>query len=138
MPSARIGNPARSGKLRPLAADLFRVIDWMMKLPEENDSRFRRSVVMMEEELSMRYVTSIERLAIEEGMAKGMQQGMQQGLKQGEARLLGRLLTRRFGELPPWAVECLDSASEAQIEAWADAVLSSDTLEQVLGQSGQH
>ena len=127
-----------TGLERQRIVDVFRVIDWMMKLPEENDTRFRRSVVMMEEELSMRYVTSIERLAIEEGMAKGMQQGMQQGLKQGKARLLGRLLTRRFGELPPWAIECLASASEAQLESWADAVLSSDTLEQVLGQSAQH
>lgn len=127
---------------RQRIVDVFRVIDWIMKLPEESNSRFRKSVVMMEEELSMRYVTSIERLAIEEGLAKGIQQGMQhgmqEGLKQGEARLLGRLLARRFGELPPWAVERLASASEAQLERWADAMLACATIEQVLGEPGQH
>jgi hypothetical protein len=88
----------------------------------------------MEEELSVRYLTSIERLAIKEGI----QQGMQQGMQQGEARLLGKLLVQRFGELPPSVLERLASATEAQIEAWADAVLRSQTLEQVFDGSERH
>jgi hypothetical protein len=127
---------------RQRVVDMFRVIDWMMKLPQEHDTRFRHAVVLMEEELNMRYVTSIERLAIEEGMAKGMQQGiqqgMQQGMQQGEARLLARLLTQRFGELPSWVQDSLATATGAQLESWADTVLTSETLEQVFGRSGRH
>lgn len=126
------------GLERQRIVDLFRVIDWMMRLPEQNDTRFRNAVATMEEEFSMRYVTSIERLAIEEGIAKGMQQGMQQGLKQGEARLLRRLLTQRFGELPAWAEQRIAAATEAQLEAWADAVLESETLAQIVGPADSH
>lgn len=46
----------------------------------------------------MRYVTSVERIAIK----KGIQQGLRQGVQQGERRVLRRLLTRRFGALPAW------------------------------------
>ncbi len=126
------------GLERQRIVDLFRVIDWMMKLPEEHDLRFRHTVATMEEELSVRYLTSIERLAIKEGMQQGMQKGIQQGVQQGEARLLGRLLERRFGELPPSVIERLASATEAQIEAWADAVLRSQTLEQVFDGTERH
>ncbi len=123
---------------RQRIVDLFRVIDWMMRLPKENDMRFRHAVATMEEELSMRYVTSIEQLAIQEGIAKGIQQGMQQGMQQGEARLLRRLLAQRFGELPAWAEQRIAAASEAQLEAWADAVLDSETLAQVVGPADSH
>ncbi len=124
----------RSGMERQRIVDLFRMIDWMMKLPKERDSRFRQTVVTMEEDLRMRYVTSIERLAIEEGMAKGMQQGMQQG----QARLLARLLAQRFGALPMWAGDRLASASEAQLEAWTDALLTSTSIDSVFDHAAQH
>lgn len=74
------------------------------------------------------YVTSFERLASEEGMAKGIQQGMQQGRLAGEMHLLVRLLTHRFGEVPPWALSQLQSASEAELEAWAKAVLTAPSI----------
>jgi flagellar biosynthesis/type III secretory pathway protein FliH len=76
-------------------------------------------------------VTSFERLASEEGIAKGIQQGMQQGRLAGEAHLLARLLTRRFGEVPPWVLSRLQAASEAELEAWAEAVLSAASIEAV-------
>ncbi len=124
----------RSGLDRQRIVDLFRVIDWMMKLPKENDGRFRQTVVMLEEDLRMRYVTSIERLAIEEGMAKGIQEG----LLRGQARAIARQLAQRFGELPSWVHEKLKSATPAELDAWVDAILEAESIEGAIGEKMQH
>lgn len=121
--------------------ELFGVVDWMMRLPKEQEQVFRKTLEASEEEMKMRYVTSIERLAreegVEHGMEQGLQQGMQQGMQQGQARLLGHLLTQRFGELPEWAKERLACASDAELQAWGSALLSADTLP-VVFEAGRH
>ncbi|MEO0318595.1 MAG: hypothetical protein RL404_2272 [Pseudomonadota bacterium] len=78
----------------------------------------------------MRYVTSIERLAKEEGLEQGMQQG--------QARLLARLLAQRFGHLPSWAGDKLASATEAQLEAWTDALLTSTSIDSIFEHPPRH
>ncbi|WP_206208962.1 hypothetical protein, partial [Vogesella mureinivorans] len=49
---------------------LFRFIDWVMMLPEELAQGFKAVVKSYEEANRMRYVTSIERLAKQEGMVE--------------------------------------------------------------------
>jgi len=44
---------------------------------------------------------------------------------------LRRQLERRFGVLPQWASEQLESAKEDELEAWSEAVLTAPTLEAV-------
>ena len=39
-----------------------------------------------------------------------------------QAQLLRRQLARRFGELPAWASEKIDTAAELTLESWMDAV----------------
>ena len=55
--------------------EIFRLIDWMMRLRPDLDRRFKSELVVFEEELHMPYVTSIERLAREEGREEGREQG---------------------------------------------------------------
>ncbi|HBA66191.1 MAG TPA: cytosolic protein, partial [Methylococcaceae bacterium] len=38
----------------------------------------------IEEENKMRYVTSVERLAVKRGMERGIERGLEQGLKKGK------------------------------------------------------
>lgn len=120
--------------------DLFGVIDWMMRLPKEHDEVFWESIEALEEEKNVRYVTSIERLGVERGMEQGIQQGLrqglQEGLQQGQARLLTRLLMERFGDVPQWVTDKLAAASEAELQAWATAVLSASTLAAVFADGG--
>jgi len=118
---------------RQQVIDLFIVIDWMMRLPPEMALHFRHNLAALEEEVKMPYVSSVERLAIEEGFKQGVQQGMQQG----QARVLTRLLIRRFGDLPSWVGERIGSGSEAELDVWTDAVLSAGSVEQVFG-IGKH
>jgi hypothetical protein len=55
---------------------LFRLIDWIMDLPAELQRDFRERVFQWEEEQRMPYVTSIERLAKEEGRWETIQESI--------------------------------------------------------------
>jgi len=59
------------------------------------------------------------------------QAGRQKGEQLGEVRLLKRLLRKKFGELPQAIGARLDAATEQQLEQWADAVLTAETLDDV-------
>ena len=54
--------------------ELYRLIDWLMWLPEGLAVAFRRQVIQYEAEKSMPYVTSTERLARAEGRQEGRQE----------------------------------------------------------------
>lgn len=120
--------------------DLFNMIDWMMRLPPEHEQRFRDELTQFEEEMKMRYVNSIERLAREEGLTQGIQEGMQEGMHQGrragKAQLIGRQLQVRFGELPAWARARLDEAIEEQLDAWSDRLVTASSIEAVFDSAG--
>lgn len=77
------------GYQRAVILELFRVIDWMLRLPEGLETEFRERLYALEEEHKMPYVTSVERAGIEKGL--------QQGLQQGEAAMLLRLVAHKFG-----------------------------------------
>ena len=63
---------------------------------------------------------------------EGLKQGIQQGIQQGESTLLRRQLERRFGTLPAWAVQKLESADQATLEAWGVGLLDAESLEDLL------
>jgi hypothetical protein len=137
----------RRGYGKQQVVDLFRVIDWMMRLPKALQVRLRQDVNTLEEESKMRYVTSIEQLAIEEGLQKGIQQGMQQGMQEGMERgmqrgrlegkvqLLERLIAARFGDpLPGWVNNRVSRADECSLDHWTVAALSATSLIELLGE----
>ena len=105
--------------------ELFRFLDWVMRLPEAEENRLWSELQDYEEKRVMQYVTSVERI--------GIKKGLQQGLQQGEVRVLRRLLTRRFGELPAWTESKLQEAVPEQLEDWSERVLDVATLEEVFG-----
>jgi hypothetical protein len=72
--------------------NLFRFIDWLMILPEELERRFLEAVRQYEEEIKMPYVTSVERM--------GIQQGIQQGILQTLREDVVEILKVRFGNAP--------------------------------------
>ena len=78
----------------------------------------------------MQYITSVERI----GIAKGRLEGR----LEGESKLLRKLLEFRFGTLPTWAINKLNSAPEQNLEAWGEAVLTAPTLEAVFEDSKPH
>ena len=82
---------------------LFRVIDWIIDLPVELQKEFRMNLNAIEKEKRMPYVTSVERLAREEGKLEG--------IVLGQIQLLAKLVGN---ELPSNEVLSEKSLSELQ------------------------
>ncbi|MGH9841523.1 MAG: DUF4351 domain-containing protein [Blastocatellia bacterium] len=75
------------GFSRKERADLFRIIDWLIVVPDESEERIRQEIYEFEEGEKEMLVTSWEMLAKREG------------LQEGRASLLLEMLTQRFGQL---------------------------------------
>ncbi|UXE59077.1 MAG: DUF4351 domain-containing protein [Woronichinia naegeliana WA131] len=103
--------------------DLFSVIDWLMTLPPELEKQLWTSISKLERNIKMPYVTSVERIGIE------------QGIEQGEMMLLRRMLAKRFGDLPEAIEIRLSQASIADLELWSDRLLDAKTLAEVFNES---
>jgi hypothetical protein len=56
--------------------ELFRLVDWLMDLPERLEEIFRIDLHRFEQEKDMPYVTSVERLARKEGREEGFVEGI--------------------------------------------------------------
>ena len=115
--------------------EFFGVLDWMMRLPEELEVELWHDIEVIEGERQMKYVTSVERLAIKRGVEQGIERGIERGLAQGRAEgratMLARLLTRRFGPLPTAITERLAHANAEQLDLWAERILDADSLDEV-------
>ena len=59
---------------------LFLVIDWLMALPVEFEKAFEQELAEIEEEMQMRYVSSVERIGFERGEEKGREEGLLEGI----------------------------------------------------------
>lgn len=103
---------------------LFSVLDWLMTLPPWLNRQVFEEIEAIEERTKVQYITSVERIYMAKGMAKGR--------VEGESRLLKRQLERRFGVLPEWVTEKLNRATEQELEAWAESILTAQTLEAVI------
>jgi hypothetical protein len=94
---------------------LFRVLDWIMALPSELETQFRSMLYRYEQEKHMPYVTSMERLAKEEGIEQGLRDGVIQGIESS--------LNSKFGSaglaLLPRAQSC---KSTAKLQRLLDAI----------------
>jgi hypothetical protein len=77
---------------------LFRLIDWLMDLPKELQEGFREEMHRYEEDKSMPYVTSIERLAKEEGRQEGLQEGELKGIRKNLLETIEFCLRSRYAE----------------------------------------
>jgi hypothetical protein len=76
---------------------LFRLLDWMLQLPEELEQQFRVEMSRFEQERRMPYVTSVERLARQEGQQEGRHEGRQEGLREGLLEGIAMDLEMKFG-----------------------------------------
>jgi hypothetical protein len=108
---------------------LFRLVDWIMALPAELQGQFREEVYRFEEEKRMPYLSSFERMAMEEGREKGREEGREEGLREGLLRVMPALLETKFGEaglaLLPRLRTC---KSTAKLQRVTDAIPSASAI----------
>ncbi|MBJ7899141.1 MAG: DUF4351 domain-containing protein [Cyanobacteria bacterium RI_101] len=124
--------------------DLFGIIDWLMKLPQNLDKQLWTSIQNLERNKAMPYVLSVERIArqegrqeglqegrqkgLQEGRQEGLQEGRQKGLLEGESLLIVRLLSKRFGALSPEMVARIRGLTVSQLEQLGEALLDFQSL----------
>lgn len=118
---------------RQRVIDLFAVIDWMLALPKPLEQQVWQDIEDIERKAQMKYVTSVERLAIERGRERWMAEGKAEGKTEGRIETLTRQLTRRFGPVPEWAADRLRAATPEQLDQWTDLVLDAASLSEVFG-----
>jgi len=80
--------------------------------------------------LSGTVVTWADR-AKKDGMEEGRREGQQEGASLVAQRTLERLLTRRFGPLPPEAVDLIRQAALPQLETWLDRIIDAPSMKAV-------
>ncbi|MCP4349694.1 MAG: hypothetical protein GY795_29795 [Desulfobacterales bacterium] len=62
---------------------LYRFIDYVLKLPEPEALQFNKEMELFEEARTMPYMSTIERMARQEGLLQGIQQGIDEGIQHG-------------------------------------------------------
>jgi hypothetical protein len=95
------------GYSREDIVELFRFINWVMVLPDSLARDFRQELRSYEEAMRMRYVTTIERMASEEGR--------QEGTLETSREFVLEILETRFGEVPSSIVELINGIDDPSV-----------------------
>jgi predicted transposase YdaD len=103
-----------------------------IRLPDIDDYQEVHAVLEQRVEQWNRELIEKGRL---EGLKEGRREGWRAARSQGEARLL-RQMTHRFGPLPSWVESRLTEATDAELDALAEALLDADTLDAVFADGG--
>jgi hypothetical protein len=76
---------------------LYRLVDWLMMLPDDLTKQFTQNLIAYEEEKKMPYVTSAERIGIEKGRSEGLDIGQ---LNEAREMVLEALDTKFSSNVP--------------------------------------
>ena len=106
-----------SGYNQDEVLNLFRFLDWVLKLPKNLEAEFLQELTAYEEERRMPYVTSVERIGIEKGIEKG------------ERSMTLQQLTHKFGELPDSIVTQINALSAQRVKVLGKALLDFGSIE---------
>jgi hypothetical protein len=132
--------------------ELFRVIDWILRLPPALEQEFLKELYTYEKAQQMPYITSVERFGIqvgrevgreegreegreqgiEQGIEQGREEGLEQGIRRGEAILLLRLIELRFGAADRDVIQRIHEADSETLLRWSDRILTAQSLSDLL------
>jgi hypothetical protein len=107
--------------------DLFAVVDWLLRLPQELEERLWGAVMELEQEKNMPYVTSVERI----GLRRGLDQGRKEGRQEGEATVLLRQIELKFGPPDAASRNRVESADAETLLRWSERILTAGSLEEL-------
>ena len=102
-----------SGYNQDEVLNLFRFLDWVLKLPKNLEAEFLQELTAYEEERRMPYVTSVERI----------------GIEKGQRSMTLQQLTYKFGELPDSIVTEINLLSAQRVKVLGRALLDFGSIE---------
>jgi len=108
------------GLPRQTIIDLYRFLDWLMRLPEDLELDYTDAIFRIEEQLKMPYLSYVER----------------RGERRGLSLLLRTQLEQRFAPLPAALIERLEQADAEQLLRWGARVGEARTLDDVFADEG--
>lgn len=76
-------------------------------------------------------MTAGERLR-REGRKEGHKEGRNEGRKEGQCELLIKQMRLRFGPLPEGALARIRNADQAQLDRWAERILTAQSRDDLL------
>jgi len=97
----------QKGYSRQQILDLFRLVTWMMTLPEELEQSFNVEITTYEEETKMPYITPLERFAIEKGREEGTLESRRESVIE--------ILETRFTSVPASLIETINLMENAAL-----------------------
>ena len=86
---------------------LYKFIDWLISLPDEENEKFHEEVTRYEEEKKMPYITTAEKIGIEKGEKIGIAKGKMEDI--------GEALETRFGAVPKCLVEKIKEIKDDKV-----------------------
>ena len=106
--------------------ELFRLIDWLMVLPDDLERKLEANLAAFEQEEKMPYITGFERRAIDKGLSQGLSQGQVEGLRDA----IQAVLEVRFGGVDQHTLDELHSLTDRKsLQAARAAVQTIDSVE---------
>jgi len=102
---------------------LFRLLDWMMTLPEELQLSFEEQLSRYQQERRMPLLSHME--------IRGMQRGIKQGTLQNARESVLEVLTVRFEVVPQEVIEAINEIEDASVlkQLWREAIAISSMVE---------
>ena len=102
---------------------IFQLIDTMMGLPKELQNSFNETLKTYEEERKMRFLSTMEEMAIEEGIERG-------SLRNARESVI-TVLRVRLGELPSTLQETINSLEDlSRLKQLHEMAITVDSLEE--------
>ena len=95
---------------------LFRLVDWMMTLPNELQRSFEEQLTRYQEERKMPLLSRMELRAMQKGIEQGIEQGRQEGIEQGSLQTAREsvleVLEIRFEVVPLELIEAINEIED--------------------------
>lgn len=120
------------GMARESILNLYRFIDAVLTLPKEFEIIYNSSIKQFEKESEMEYeyITSAERIGMEQGVKEGLEKGRQEN-RQILSNLLIAQLQCKFKNLAEPYLQKLNEADVDTLRQWGERIFMAQTLDEV-------
>lgn len=116
---------------RPTGArDLRLVLTYIMSVGETNPAEIEKFADQLGPRAKETFVTTAERLTAE-AERRAEIRGEARGQARGRIAVLLQQLTAKFGSLPQYVVERVQSGDAEQLQSWSVRILTAEQIEQV-------
>lgn len=122
----------KHGFSRKQMIDLYRFIDWLLRLPDDLDTMVWQQIKDFEEEEQMTYISTAEKIGMQQGLLQGLQQGKLEGRKEAVSDIVLRMASKRFGVLPQQVHERLIALPDASMNELVLALLDFNTQDELV------